>query len=333
MKKRIGKISIVALLVLVSILMIISVFMQATTARTIKTVFIPQTGNVEAQGDVWYVDGNRPNDGGAGTSWADAYQLLSTAMLVSHNDIARTADRQWAARNTIYVKGDSITEDLTKLAQKTDIIGVGSNNAFDKASLIGTITITSGTNYAGCRFYNMMFQDNDAGGVLIDVDGQSGLQFQNCLFLAEATDTVGIKASDCSFMVINECEFSAVGTGNPVGFTTASIQIDEDNLFYNVKITNNFIMNQDAGSLGIDWNETGQITGCIIADNYIYTQGMPIDCENDYVMVTNNMMMTEIDCDTYAIGTGFDFDLSHASNNVLMGSGSGALANWVPPHE
>ena len=176
MKKRIGKISIVALLILVSILMVLNLLMQTTTARTIKTAFIPQTGNIETAGDVWYVDGNRPNDGGAGTSWADAFQKLSTAMAISHTDIARSADRQWAGRNTIYVKGDSITEDLTALAQKTDIRGVGSFNAFDGyASLVGTITITSGTNYAGCRFYNMAFQDDDAGGVLIDVDGQSGL--------------------------------------------------------------------------------------------------------------------------------------------------------------
>ncbi len=82
MKKRIGKISIVALLILVSILMVLNLLMQTTTARTIKTAFIPQTGHIETACYVWYVYGKRSNDGVLCTPWHEAFLDLSTAKAI-----------------------------------------------------------------------------------------------------------------------------------------------------------------------------------------------------------------------------------------------------------
>ncbi len=324
MKKRIGKISIVALLILVSILMVLNLLMQATTARTIKTVFIPQTGNVELHGDVWYVDGNRPNDGGAGTSWADAFQKLSTAMAVSHADIARTADRQWAGRNTIYVKGDSITEDFTKMAQKTDIIGVGSNSGYDKAGITGTWIIPDTVSYMGCHFYNLMFTDPGANPIF-DIDSQGGLEFHNCLFNASGSTTIGLQIEESSWLIVENCEFSAVAAGNPE-FTTAAIKIVNDtDRIHGYRIVNNYI---ETLGIGIDCDES-DLQNCWVVGNYIYSQGLTIDDDGDALKCVDNKLITTINVDSHAENTGWDFNPNLAVNNEIIG-GTSEVSNNIP---
>ena len=81
------------------------------------------------QGNVWFVDNNGGSDSNDGLSWETAFKTLTYAMGISHADIANSKTGHglgWAARNTLYCRGDTIDEDLTTLAQKTDIIGVGS---------------------------------------------------------------------------------------------------------------------------------------------------------------------------------------------------------------
>ena len=290
---------------------------------------IPTLGNAELQGDIYYVDGNMVNDGGDGKSWASAWKSLNTAMAASNADIARSADRQWAARNTIYVKGDTITEDQTILASKCDIIGVGSYDANSRPGITGSWIIPDTVNYMGCRFYNMYFVDTGATA-LMDIDSQTGLQFHNCHFESgeDGLTTIGLQIEESSFLVIDNCEFGCV-SATP-GFSTAAIQIVQDtDPIYDCKITNCRIL---TSGIGIDWNET-QSYNCWITDNYIYATGLPIDCESDNVFVVNNRMMTAVDCDTYAVDTGFDFALNCAAGNILMGSGVGAVANEVPPIE
>ena len=47
-------------------------------------------------GEVYFVDGNKTDDSGDGSTWDDAYKYLSTAMAASHANIALTANRNWA---------------------------------------------------------------------------------------------------------------------------------------------------------------------------------------------------------------------------------------------
>ena len=238
-------------------------------------------------------------------------------MALSHADIARSSDRQWAARNTIYVKGDSITEDLTALAQKTDIIGVGSDDAWARPTLKGTIAVASTTNYMGCRFFNMRFADDDAGGVLVDVDGQTGLCFINCAFDVQATDTVGLKASDASWLTVKDCWFGVL-SGAGVGFSTACIEYDEDNPAYCVRIEGNYFQ----GEVGIDWNET-TINNINIVGNQFSVQAMWLDTDDlAGVQVYNNFGTTVV---SEADNTGSDFNVIYGGNNVICGSGGPIL--------
>jgi len=102
-----------------------AIYNQPLYSTTVSTDLQKDAANQRNGGQVYYVDGNVINDSGDGTSWATAYQKLSTAMAASHANIGLASNRAWAARNIIYVRGDEITEDFTAMAQKTDIIGVG----------------------------------------------------------------------------------------------------------------------------------------------------------------------------------------------------------------
>ena len=278
-------------------------------------------------GVVYFVDGNKTSDSNDGLSWENAFKYLSTAMAASHANIAITANRNWAGRNTILVKGDDITEDLTTLAQKTDIIGVGSNDAYGKASVIGTWIIPATVNYVGCRFYNMMFTDTGANAIF-DIDGQDGIEFHDCLFDSAASTTYGIYFEECNWFLVDNCEFSRVSAS--LGFSTAAICIvQDDDVVYGSRINNCRI---STAGIGIDWNETASYN-CWITKNYIYATGLTVDCESDNVFVVDNRMMTDVDCDSYAVGTGFDWAVKVSAGNILMGDGSGAIANEVPPIE
>lgn len=274
--------------------------------------------SVESQtprvGDVWYVDGNMSDNNGDGKSWKTAFQLLSTALAASHADIAVSADREWASRNTIWVRADGITEDLTALAQKTDVRGVGSDDAFEKALLTGTITIADTTQYIGCHFYGFIFQDDGAGGVLHDIDTQSGLEYHNCWFRANATDTIGLQVEECQNIVVNNCEFSDQGTNG--GFSASAIKVVNDtDAVWNYRITNNYI--RSAG-IGLDWDETVS-EGCIVANNIFDTTGRWIDDEGDDILVIQNMAITAVDTGTWTAG--FDLNLAKAAGNIQTGSG------------
>lgn len=292
---------------------------------TWQSPFAINSGHVST-GSVYYVDGNIAT-AGDGSTWEKAFDSLAQAMAASHDDIALSSKRNWAGRNTIYVKGDEITEDYTTMAQKTDIIGVGSNDGYKKAGINGKWVISDTVSYLGCRFYNLMFTDTGANAIF-DMDTQGGIEFHDCLFDSSALTTIGVNVKDCSFLIVNKCEFSVVSA--TLGFATACIQVDDgDNSIYGCRITNNTMQGY---AIGIDWDDTASYN-CWINDNYIYSTGLTIDCESDDVLVINNRLMTAIDCDSYAIGTGFDWALNNSAGNLLMGSGVGALANEVPPIE
>ena len=292
-------------------------------ATPINPTSIPTVGNAELQGDIWYVDGNRLNNSGDGKTWASAYKLLATAMAASHADIARSSDRQWAARNTIYVKGDEIEEDITKLAQKTDIIGVGSNSGYGKAGITGTWIIPDTVNYMGCHFYNMMFTDEGATAIW-DVDTQSGLEFHECLFDSGTSTTIGIELNESDLLVIDNCEFTVVSATK--GFSTAAIVVvNATNVLYDIKITNNII---ETAGIGIDWNESDS-HNCWIADNYIFATGLVIDDDGDQCRVVNNRLITEVDVDTHGENTGWDFNPNLSVGNELIGSAS-EVSNTIP---
>ena len=283
-------------------------------------------GSIDPSGTVYYVDGNKSTAGTGTGGWSNAFNTLSAAMAASHANIAVSSRRAWASRNTIFVIGDAITEDLTKLAQKTDIIGLGSYNQYKKAGIIGAhvIEAASTAHYMGCRIYNLQFRDDGAGGILFDIPiNQNGIEFIDCDFQSNATDTIGLRLGGCHDTKITNCTFRTNTSG--VGFSTAAIQVLEgDGALTNVNITGCQI-NAGAG-VGIDWDETTTINSWIVG-NYIHsTAAMGIDTDDEAgVMVYDNRILTS--GLAQADNTSNDFNILYAGRNIVTGT-SGTL--YIP---
>ena len=274
-------------------------------------------GTTDTRGMVYYVDGNRLVDTGDGLSWLHAKKLLSSALALSHANIADSARRNFAGRNRIYVKGDLITEDLTKLAQKTDVIGVGSLNQYAKAGIMGAHVIEAATtaHYMGCRIYNLQFRDDGAGGILFDIPiNQNGIQFIGCDFQTNSTDTIGLRLGGCHDTKVTACTFRDNTSG--VGFSTAAIQVLEGaGALTNVNISGCQI---SSDGIGIDWNETSTIDSWI-TNNYIVATGMGIDTDDEEgVMVYDNRILTP--ALAQADNTSNDFNILYAGNNIVTGT-------------
>ena len=159
-------------------------------------------------GTNYFVDGNAGDDAQDGRSWDQAFRTLAKALKTSHDDIAATA-RGWAGRNRIYVKGDPLEEDLVALAQKTDVIGVGSMDWRSRALLVGNHVIPDTGAWMGCRFFNMEFKAKAAGGDIFTLDSQHGVEFVGCTFSAfSATPATGaLLAALCVDLKLRGCRF------------------------------------------------------------------------------------------------------------------------------
>ena len=277
-----------------------------------------KAGLVDPSGRVFFVDGNK-SSAGKGSSWDDAFNTFAAAVTASNADIATKAYRKWAARNTIFVIGDDLIEDITVLPSKCDVRGLGSNDAYGKASFDGTWIIPSTAASMGCHFYNCMFTETGAT-MIFDVDGQYGLEFHGCLFDGAPATTGGILASECNWMVVNGCEFSAVAATRQ--FDTYAIKVENDtNAIYGVKIINNII--QTAG-IGLDFDETAAYN-CYANGNVFMTDGMCIDSEDIAgLMVIGNRMITTLG---EADNTSNDFNILYAIDNIVTG-GTGTL--YIP---
>ena len=166
-------------------------------------------------GSVFYVEGNSGNDKYDGKSIDGAFKTLACALAVSHADIARRA--RWARRNTIYCFGDSFEEDLTKFAQKTDIVGLGSCDYLHTARVIGKHVPDTGTTlgstltpYVGTRFINMGFKGTAAAcDIFTLASTHAGIAFLNCDFNGDTTAPAlgAIVATACESLTIKGCVF------------------------------------------------------------------------------------------------------------------------------
>lgn len=155
---------------------------------------------------IYYCDNNCGNDSNDGLSWASPFKTLAHALEVSHADIA-SGMFGWAARNVIYYRADAETADLTKLAQKTDIVGVGSYDHRPRPGIIGNHVIGTAS-YMGCRFFNVHFKTPAAGGDIFTIPTeQSGIEFHGCLFDGNSTTkaTGAIVATSVESLVIQDC--------------------------------------------------------------------------------------------------------------------------------
>jgi len=279
-------------------------------------------GSQDISGKTWFVDGNLGSDGYEGTEREKPFKSLAKALAVSHADIGNSAQRHWARRNTIHIFGDSLTEDLTALAQKTDIIGWGTCDGLGPARIYGNHVIAN-TSYPGCRFFNVAFADADALGTIFTATSyQAGLEFHGCDFLAASggTTAIGLLATAVTALKVKGCRFLG-SWGSATGFSTAAISLGAG-AGLNTIIDNNFIENPHATGQGIIVNASRSGGGSYISRNYLQTVGgIPIDDDSDTFMVIDNRWITNIDCATYTAG--FDFNLKLASGNLQTGGNAG----------
>ena len=171
----------------------------------------------------YYVDGNTVNTVQDGASWATAFDTVAEALAASHARIGTSAFRSWAVRNRIFCVGDALVEDLTKLAQKTDVIGVGQCDGQGPGARIqGNHVIDTGA-YIGCRFFNVAFLDNDATGTILTVPQQSGaLELHNCNFLTGTATVIGLQLTAVTDALVANCRFLGSWTSS---FSTAAAKM------------------------------------------------------------------------------------------------------------
>lgn len=205
-------------------------------------------------GMIYYVDGNAGSDSNNGLSWKTAFKKLATAMAASQATIAASTKgtgRGWAARNTIYVKGNALTENLVLFAQKTDIIGVGSMDWRAKAQLVGNHVIPNTVETHGCRFFNMEFKGPAAGGDIFTITDQHGVEFIGCDFHGDSTTaaTGAVIATACVDLKFYGCRsFGAfsdavieLGAGQADNFTVEKCLIQGANMGIDISASSTFV--------------------------------------------------------------------------------------------
>ena len=158
-------------------------------------------------GTVYYVDNNAGLDTYDGSSWAKAFKTLAKGLAVSHANIAASS-LGWAARNIIYYKADTETANLVLLADKTDVIGVGSYDHRPMPGIVGNHVPVGA--FMGTRFINVDFRSPAAGGDIWTVPTTvSGLSFIGCEFDGASTTpaTGAIVITTSERFTIQSCRF------------------------------------------------------------------------------------------------------------------------------
>lgn len=275
-------------------------------------------GRGSQYGTVYYCDNNLGSDSYDGLSRKFPLKTLSTALAASHAKQATT--NQWALRNAIYVSGDDHAENLTKLAQKTDVIGVGSDDGNKGPRITGHHVIearATGKDYMGCRLFNITFKPSTTT-VLFDIPtAQNGIEFHGCKWEWAASCTTGLRLTTCQDTVVDNCRFVK---GSGTGFSTAAIQIATGAINQTI-IRNNYI---DA-NLGVIVNSGTTGEGNLIDNNIIVAVGLTVDDDSDKFYVTRNILISEAAYGSSA----FDFNLAKAAGNIITGNND---TKMVPIH-
>jgi hypothetical protein len=274
---------------------------------------LPAAGR-DISGSTYFVDNNSGSDSNDGSSWERAFKTLAKAITISNLDIARGSDR-WARRNTIYYCADSETASLTVFPAKCDIIGCGSCDAYDKASIKGLHT--SSTEHLGCRWFNVRFKPSSAGDLFTLTAYDNGMQFHNCQFVgSESTITASnaIVTAACELLVIEGCDFDGaftneviyIGTGNASG----------------IKIVNNNIRGgADAGVyIKTDATFSGVNGKALIDNNRIYVAKITINDVSQLALVTRNRCISDAASGTAGVGV-FVANTKLCSDNQITAAG------------
>lgn len=131
---------------------------------------LPHAFPPDPSGVSFYVDANVAA-AGDGSSWDEAFSLIASGLAAADAQIGLSANRAWAKRNTVYYCGDYVSEALVLAAEKTDLIGVGSDvGSFPR--VVGPFTI--GTAVPSFRIINMGFMPTSTAPAITFPSGMHG---------------------------------------------------------------------------------------------------------------------------------------------------------------
>ena len=275
--------------------------------------------NARGHDSVFYVDGNRQNEGD-GKTWGSAFDTLAAGLAAAHTYMSTSANRAWAHRATVYCCGDIFVENLVLGAERSDVIGCGSSNGYTKCFLDG-LHVPATTNTWGMRWFNMAFGSTTQGALFTLTSISGGMEFNNCIFSSRGpVHTIAVKATAISSLKIRDCHFE----GAPADFSTAAIDIGAGDAAQ-VVIERNYIV----GTIGIriDIGATTTAGNIIIRDNTIKASGMTIDDNSKLAIITGNQLISEADNTT--IGNCLDYNTALAADNILTGSSDTQSAPFV----
>lgn len=259
---------------------------------------------VDSSGRTYYCDGNSGGDGNDGLSWATAKKTLASVFALSNTDIARSDQKHWARRNTIFIAGDKFVENLTIYPTKADVIGVGSNDAEYGASIQGTHVPDNAA--FGTRFIGVNFTVPSAGGDMhtITSSGGAGIGFFNCVFDAhQSTKATGaILATVSHSLRIENCVFKG-------GFSDAVIELGAG-IGNGTIIKNNII---HGANIGIDVNSsftTADWASYIIGNKFRTTLACINDASSKFQIIDNRGVTLAAKGSSFAGAIVGDVDLS-----------------------
>ena len=269
--------------------------------------------NPSGGGD-YYVDNNAGVDAtGDGLSWATPWKTLATAITAIN---ARTGTSNYAARCRIFYKADSETVDLVALPQKTDIIGVGSCDAYPMASIKGNHAPL--TEKYGARFFNVRFRPAAAAPLWTLIANNNGVKFIGCQFVGSEsaiTATSAISTTATELLDVIGCDFDgafsadviAIGAGNASG----------------LKIVGNTIRGAANDGIVIDTGATYTSVNSvpIIKGNLISVAGCTIKDVPDNALVVDNDLISAAATGTASL----DINIRKAARNWITDATKGAL--------
>jgi hypothetical protein len=245
------------------------------------------------------------------------FATIAEAITASNTSIGLTANRWWARRNRIYVCGDGISEDLTILPEKCDVIGCGSD-LYPFPRVIGHHEIALAK--VGCRFINMGFQCDDATLLFSLPISSHGFQILGGLMTPKSGGTgTAILTVDTACIVIDGVKIQPNGGG---GVFAEGLSID-GTIGHEITIKNCDIYATE----GIHVASGNATTGGIIDNNTIYATALTINDESSLFRVTRNQLITAANPTNAGTG-GIVANKLLAAGNKLTGSSTVQNADY-----
>jgi hypothetical protein len=264
----------------------------------------------------YYVDLNVAATGGGSPD--HPFATIAEAITASNASIGLAANRWWARRNRIFVCGDGISEDLTVLPEKCDIIGCGSD-LYPFPRVIGHHIIAAAK--VGFRSINMGWQNDAASDLFVIKAGSHGLQFIGGLMTpAVGGSTKALELTDSACVVIDgvRIQYNIGGGIFAEGITV------EGTVGHEITIKGCDIYATE----GIHVASGNGCTGSIIKDNDIYATALTINDESLLFRVTGNRLISAATVGLAAGAGGIVCNPLLASGNKIGGKDTVTNADY-----